>query len=124
MKSLAFPLILSALIAIPISALAADSKPDPSQYTLSVHVSASEYPISPLDVGREVLTVTIDGKHYKMVGGTEFHGLITPGDYHARLTRPVLAQDEHKTAYESAQSFEFLLPDGTTRRFDVIAQWE
>ena len=102
---------------------AADEKIDPSQYTVIVHVVASEYPL-PLDVSNEILTVTIDGKHYKMIGGTMFHGLITPGDYHTKLTRPVLANDEHKTAYESAHSFEFLFPDGTTRRFDMIAQSE
>jgi hypothetical protein len=43
--------------------------------------------------------------------------LINPGDYHASLT-----QDEHKTSYESLQQFEILFPDGTARRFSVVAQ--
>jgi hypothetical protein len=47
------------------------------------------------------------------------YALINPGDYPARLT-----VDEHKTTYESRQSYEFLFPDGTTRRFDVIAKLE
>ena len=118
MKHLAFSLMLFFLIAAPSSASAADAKPDPSQYTIAVHVSASKY-APPVDRGEEVLTVTIDGKHYKILGGTRGHGLIAPGDYHARLSN-----DERKTPYESERSFEFLFPDGSTRRFDVIAQSE
>jgi len=112
----------------------ADAKNDPSKFPIVVHVSASAYPPNELDdynsSGRaardEILTATIDGKHYKLLGPTSnprvdvcCNGLINPGDYRAKLI-----QDEHKTSYESLQKFEFFFPDGTTRRFEVIAHFQ
>ena len=123
MKTLASAFLLSSLAigCIPC-AIAADSKPDPSQYTLAVHVSASAYE-SVENVSLQILTVTIDGKHYQLAGttnkGVHIDGLINPGDYHARLSK-----DQHNTSYESLQEFELLFPDGTTRNFRVIAQSE
>lgn len=123
MKNLAFAFLLSSLaLASAHRVYAADAKNDPSLYTLTVHVSASEY-APPDDVTNEILTVTIDAKHYRLRGGTTSaknkFALINPGDYQARLT-----QDEHKTGYESRQKYEFLFPDGTTRSFQVIGQSE
>jgi hypothetical protein len=123
MRILASALLLSILTLGCISrAVAANSKPDPSQYTLAVHVSAAEYAPHD-DIANQILTVTIGGKHCRLWGGTvsskNRYALINPGDYPARLT-----VDEHKTSYESRQTYEFLFPDGTTRRFDVIAQSE
>lgn len=126
MRIVAPAILLSALVlGFASCAQAADSKADPSQYTLTAHVSAAEYPL-PIDIGNEILTVAIDGKHYRMIGGTAGHGLINPGDYRAQPTKPVLVVSKYanKNAFESALSFELLFPDGTTRRFDVIAQWE
>jgi len=123
MRILASALLLSILTLSCVSrAVAANSKPDPSQYTLTVHVSAAEY-APHYDVANQILTVTIGGKHYQLWGGTisskNKYALINPGDYPARLT-----VDEHKTSYESLQKYEFLFPDGTTRGFNVLAQSE
>ena len=123
MRILASALLLSILTFGCISrAVAASPTPDPGQYTLTVHVSAAEY-APHYDVTNQILTVTISGKHYRLWGGTvsakNKYALINPGDYPPRLT-----VDEHKTIYESRQSYEFLFPDGTTRRFDVIAKLE
>jgi hypothetical protein len=126
MKSLASAVLLSCLaLACASRAPAAENKPDPSQYALPVHVSASEYAAASNGLS-EILTVTVAGKHYQLQGPTSSarifahgNGLINPGDYHAKLT-----QDDHKTSYESLQEFEILLPDGTTRRFIVVAQSE
>ena len=123
MKTLASTLLLSILTLGCISrALAADSKPDPSQYTLTVHVSASAYETVNVPAV-EVLTATIDGKHYQLAGSTfngrHFDGLLDPGDYRARSSK-----DQHATGYESAQEFELLFPDGATRNFRVIAKSE
>lgn len=104
---------------------AADAKNNPADYSLTVHISASAYatPAVTLD---EIITATIDGKHYQLVGPTSSarsfmhgNGLINPGDYRGKLS-----VDEHKTSYESIQQFEILFPDGTTRKFGVIAQSE
>jgi hypothetical protein len=125
MKRLAIALILVCLNAAGLSARAAEAKPDPSQYTLVLHVSGSRYgelitvgSIIP-NPGREILTATVGNRHYQLLGDTSAKALTDPGDYHARLTK-----DEHKTSYESVQEFEILFPDGTTRRFEVTAQSE
>ena len=123
MRILASALLLSILTLGCVSrAVAANSEPDPSQYTLTVHVSAAEYVHSD-DIANQILTVTIGGKHYRLWGSTLSKknrlALINPGDYPARLT-----VDEHKTSYESLQKYEFLFPDGTTRIFNLFAQSE
>ena len=111
-------------------ALGADTKNDPSQFPLAVHVSGSgyapSYDFSLFSSIQEIISATINGKHYRLIGPTSSartflrgNGLINPGDYHARLTT-----DDHKTVYESLQQFEILFPDGSTRRFNVIAQSE
>ena len=113
-------------------ATAADTKNDPSQFSLAVHISASAYApendpkLGELDALSEIVTATINGRHYQLEGPTSSakafmhgNGLINPGDYHAKLSK-----DDHKTSYESQQQFEILFPDGTTRPFSVIAQSE
>jgi archaellum component FlaG (FlaF/FlaG flagellin family) len=103
---------------------AATQKVNPADYTVKVHVSAAQYVAT--DGLFEILTVTIDGKHYQLQGPTSSskafmhgNGLLNPGDYSAKL-----AVDTHKTAYESIQTFELLMPDGTTRPFAVVFQGE
>jgi hypothetical protein len=113
------------MLALSAAALAANTKADPADYPLAVHLSASSYAPGP-SLLSEILTATIDGKHYELEGPassakifTHGNGLLNPGDYHARLS-----MDQHKTSYESVQQFEILFPDGTTRRFAVIGQSE
>jgi hypothetical protein len=45
--------------------------------------------------------------------------LLALGDYKAKLV-----QDQHKSAYESSQAYEFLFPDNTTRKFTVVGRSE
>ena len=44
---------------------------------------------------------------------------MAPGDYKAKLVK-----DEHLTAYESTQIYEFLFPDKKTRKFIVVGETE
>lgn len=109
------------------SLAAAPAKPNSSDYNLSVHVSGARYsPNSDAHLIDQILTITVAAKHYEVEGGTSSakvyvhgNGLLDPGDYPAKLVT-----DTRKTPFESIEEFEFLLPDGTTRRFGVIAQWE
>jgi hypothetical protein len=133
MKVLASAVLFSCLVLVgPQWSLGAEAKNDPSQFPLSMHISASTYApeygssLKTFDDLDQIVTSTIDGKHYELLGPTSSakafmhgNGLINPGDYHARLSK-----NEHKTAYESLQEFEILFPDGTTRRFSVIEQSE
>jgi len=125
MKILASAALVSCLVlACARCAFAADAKGNAADYPLAVHVSASAY--APTSNLYQTLTAAIGNMHYQLLGLTcgsklcsHASGLINPGDYHAKLI-----QDEHKTSYESLQQFEILFPDGSTRRFDVIAQAE
>ena len=115
-------LVVPALLAP--EAWAATQKVNPADYTVKVHVSAAQYVAT--NGLFEILTAVIDGKHYQLQGPTSsskafMHGdgLLNPGDYSAKLT-----VDTHKTVYESLQTFELLMPDGTTRPFAVILQGE
>jgi hypothetical protein len=101
----------------------ATPKPDPSTYTIAVHVSAARYGSDALT---QILSVAINGRHYEIQGPTSSakmysrpNGLLDPGDYKAKLT-----EDTHKSAFESLQVYEILLPDGTDRSFSVILQLE
>jgi hypothetical protein len=124
MKALpAAALLFSLIVVCAHSAAGAEAKNDPSQYPVTVHVSAAAS-ASPSNYAVEILTVTIDGKHYQLAGSgfsgkVCCSGLINLGDYHAKLMK-----DQHKTSYESLQQYEILFPDGSTRKFDVIAQSE
>src|SRR5579863_4061262 len=125
-RTYAPPILLCCLIIVfTSSAHAADRKATPADYPLAMHISASTY-ASAANSLYEIVTATVDGKHYQLQGPTSSsrafthgNGLINPGDYHCKLS-----MDEHKTSYESLQMYEILLPDGTTRKFDVVAQSE
>jgi hypothetical protein len=94
-------------------------------YSIAVHVSASEY-LGLVNDQAQIITVTIGGKHYQLQGPTSSarafvhgNGLLNLGDYQAKLV-----EDTHKSAYESMQVYEFLLPDGSKRKFGVVGQSE
>jgi len=98
--------------------------PAPDDYPVKVHVTSSHFDVLPYNGfirSFQRLDVVIDGKKYVLEEGTpqRRHELLTLGDYSARLF-----EDEHKTAYSSSRTYEFLLPDGKTRKFVVIGQSE
>jgi hypothetical protein len=83
-----------------------------ADYPITVHVSSSQlYP------GYLQLNVVIEGKKYCLSGG--YASVLSPGDYKAKLVK-----DEHKTSYETDQTYEFLFPDNKTRRHNLIGQSE
>jgi len=98
--------------------------PNTNEYTINIHVTSSYVVESP---GKfegsatvQKLNVLVDGKKYELTAlATKRGGLLTPGDYKARLVR-----DEHQTTYESSQEYEFLFTDKKTRKFFVTGQTE
>jgi len=70
-------------------------------------------------VGRQDLSVVIDGKQYELLCECASGAILALGDYKAKLIK-----DEHKTIYESIQVYEFLFADKKTRRFDIAGQTE
>ncbi len=103
------------------SALAwAGADHNPSDYTVNVHVSASRMVMEggTIPPFSQRLDVTIDGKRYEL-SSPGVNTLLALGDYKARLAR-----NEHMTAYDSVQVYEFLFPDNKTRKFEVVGVTE
>jgi hypothetical protein len=91
----------------------APAAPAPDDYSINVHVTSS-YLLN----GLQAMDVVIHSKKYQLSGVFRV-GLLAPGDYKAKLVK-----DEHKTAYQSAQEYEFLYPDNKTGKFEVVGQSE
>ena len=104
------------------------AQPNPDQYSINVHVSSSRWFNASDGTNSRALqslSVTIGGKKYELEyfsrrstieGGA---AVLAPGDYKAKLVK-----DEHMTAYESTQVYEFLFPDKKTRKFIVVGETE
>jgi hypothetical protein len=108
-------LTLAILLLLPTFAHASD--PKPTDYTITVHVSASH--IAFAGTGVQDLDVVIGAKKYELISDRAVGQLLALGDYKAKLVK-----DDHKTTYDSYQVYEFLFPDGKTRSFDVVGQIE
>jgi hypothetical protein len=105
-----------ALLALLVLAPLTSAAPNQDEYSITVHVSSSY--IVPGAGSSPILSVIINGKKYGLNYG--YNGtLLALGDYKAKLIK-----DEHKTAYESDQVYEFLFPDNKTRKFYVVGQYE
>ena len=97
-----------------------------NDYPINVHVRSSHWNMEPsLIDSHPVLRpqVVIEGKNVELAAPAMLRAnfqagvtLLLPGDYRARLV-----QDVHKTAYESSQAYEFLMPDKKTRKFVVVS---
>jgi hypothetical protein len=93
--------------------LQAKDKPDPADFPIKIHISASQYVYLPGGFPVVVDTV-LNGKKVKLGGfvlGSHVSGVvINPGDYQIRLK-------EDKTEHNGSvirQEYELLLPDGDT----------
>jgi hypothetical protein len=110
-----------ALAILLLSAFAwAGTNPNPAEYTIDVHVSASRMVIEGRSISYwQKLNVVIDGKKYELESDFPPNTLLALGDYKARLLK-----DEHRGKHDSFQVYEFLLSDQKTRKFMVIGQSE
>jgi hypothetical protein len=107
----------AALFVLPLLAMLAPAAPAPDEYSINVHVTSS-YSLA----GGQGLDVVINSKKYQLSGfsGATRPGLLLAlGDYKAKLVK-----DEHQTAYDSYQEYEFLFPDKKTRKFGLAGQSE
>jgi hypothetical protein len=110
-----------ALFAVVLLATLCSAAQAQDEYPITVHVSSARTVIVPNISGvlrMQQLKVTINGKKYELTAQSD-GSLLTPGDYQAKLV-----QNDHKTAYESLQAYEFRFPDKKTTKFTVIAQSE
>ncbi|MFZ0298985.1 MAG: hypothetical protein WAM13_11615 [Candidatus Sulfotelmatobacter sp.] len=111
MHKLTLPILLL------LSTISLASDPKPADHTITVHVSATRIAFGGHLV--QDLDVLIDGKKYELASELSLGQLLALGDYKAKLVK-----DEHRSTYDSYQVYEFLFPDGKTRKFDVVGQIE
>jgi hypothetical protein len=111
MKKLAFVILL-------FSAVAWAADPNPAEYTINVHVSASRMVWEGSPALSQELDVIVEGKRYVLFS-SNVNALLALGDYKAKIVK-----DEHRTAYDSFQVYEFLFPDKKTRKFTVVGLTE
>jgi hypothetical protein len=108
MKALALALLL-----IPATAFAA-KKPDPAEYTITVHVigSANRSLVQHLEV-------VINGQTMELSSTLGYGGLLALGDYKAKYIS--MAPKTHAT-YDYWNRYEIYFPsDGAVRDYDEIA---
>jgi hypothetical protein len=117
----------AALFVLLLLTTLASAAPSPDEYSVNVRVSSSHWVVGPTSIGPRLfqrLNVIIDGKKYELEAtarSADFQTVpvLALGDYKAKLV-----QDEHKSAYEFSQTYEFLFPDKKTRKFIVMGQTE
>ncbi len=99
--------------------------PNPDDYSINLHVTASHWIVMP-GTGSgmyQELTGTVDGKKYTFIGEevltTHSLSVLAPGDYKAKLVR-----DIHKNTFQFSQTYELLFPEGKTKTYWVVGQAE
>jgi hypothetical protein len=109
-----------------LSPSAKTAPPNPAEYTVMVHVSASHSinVCSTSHTGSDCgllnhLDVVIDGKKYELEDYDGNGGLLHIGDYHAKLLEGPEAND-----YQFKRYYEFLFSDGKTHKFRVAGESE
>lgn len=106
-------LLLFALLLCAMSTFAA-KKPDPSDYNITVHVTASR-----VDGCIRELDAVINGVNYQLTAACDkipiSVGVLKLGDYKAKLVK-----DDRSSAFYILQSYEFLFPDNAKKKFDVV----
>lgn len=125
MKNVMKKVIFAIFLIAPALTLA--QKPDPAGYTIAVHVRSSRLVeiCSTVTGGSNIcgwqqqLSVTIGGKKYELQSGAFVKALLRVGDYKAKIS-----EDKSQRAYENARTYEFLFPDGLTRKYFLVGEKE
>jgi hypothetical protein len=111
------------------------AKPHPEDYPIVVHVQSSRLVMecrSVLTMGRTLCTqnlylnVQIGGKAFGFkAAGDDYQYVLHTGDYKAKMLNDDPADpDNPPGAYEYRLKYEFLFPDGKTRKFAVVSESE
>jgi hypothetical protein len=115
--------LLTILLLAPVLAWGGNSKPapNPADYTIAVHVQYSSLDkfVTSSDVTFQRLTVLINGKKYELEDTHWRRDLLRVGEYKGRILK-----DETDRSYEYQRIYEFLMPDGETRQYGVVGEYE
>jgi hypothetical protein len=114
MKVLAIILLL-----LSPSALRAEKpKPNPADFTVTVHVVRSRiYPPGAYSI--QHLDTIIDGMSAELQTSAPYYGVLAPGDYKAQLATTSYIP-KNPNGYDIFRVYRLLLPDGTTRDFNLV----
>lgn len=122
--------VVAILLLLPVFACGEKPKPNPADYTITVHVTACHL-IDRCGVGgcMEVqhLDVVIDSKKYELEGygpRPAYFWVLETGDYKARIAEDAKPKPGLGTASEYRRKYTLMFPDGTTRGYDVMGQEE
>lgn len=98
--------------------LAAGDKPNPADFPVKVHVVFSRYVMT---AGQyQQIEALIDGVRVELTG--ESFGVLALGDYSARAaTKLITRVPKNPNTYDLYKGYEFLMPDGKTRTYQVTA---
>lgn len=112
-----------------VSLFAQDSKSNPDDYKLDVHVRASRLVTNCGEVHQgssfcwpnQELKVEIHGKTYDLTSGTLYSGsaLLRTGNYKGRIVK-----ESTRQSYEYTRTYELLFPGGGTRKYTVTGEYE
>lgn len=110
--------LLALLLLVPPLACAQWSQPKPADFTINIHVQSTH--LVP-DFKSETLfmDVLIDGKKYELADLGSNNSVLRVGDYKAKI----LIEDTSKS-YVISRTYELLMPDGSTRKFEVVGESE
>lgn len=102
----------------------ASAAPTQNGGTVNVHIYATHWFVSPSPAGMystevEKLDAVISGKKYELEADAKGVWLMPLGDYKAKRVK-----NARNPAGETSQTYEFLLPNGQTRKFIVVGESE
>ena len=115
MKKLVLALLL---MQTPIVFAAAD-KPNPADYTVTVHVVSSASLLGGSGTNTftyQMIEAVIGNETLQLRGGSE--GVLALGDYSARVSASVHGPKDPNT-YDVYRGYDFLMPDGKVRTYVV-----
>jgi len=116
-----------AVLALAIPALGFAAAPNPQEYSIQVHVAKSWIAVECGGGGCSPavrLEVLMEGKKYELEDQKSRSAVLKPGDYSARLLKNPRAINISHAAYDDVKVFEFLFPDGQTRKYDLVGEEE
>ena len=112
--------------------LAAPDKPNPADFTVTVHVVSSGsqiYCVSGLCGAYQLLETVIDNQPVELQGGLQNvvalnvkpdkRGILALGDYPARISLSIHGP-KNPNSYDIYRGYDLLMPDGTARTYTVV----
>jgi hypothetical protein len=110
-------LLLAFLLLTPSLTFAEKPKPNPADFTITVHVQSSNL-VDRFTFSTQVIDVIINGKKYELAANGVTVVLPT-GDYKAKIS-----SDKPSKTGEYYRVYELLLADGSSRQYGVIGESE